>query len=152
MECGLRMLFVLAAQPGKSTDLQRLVSYDYLLVHSSDVAEGPASLHPDVPFRGTELLVKRDIVHDGLNQMFSRELLQKSFTMYGITYCSNELTIAFTGLLVSDYAQALRERSQWLISHFGEMSDSDLANFMNANVGRWGAEFERFTATRDLEL
>ncbi|NTA83951.1 hypothetical protein G6L13_26065 [Agrobacterium tumefaciens] len=152
MECGLRMLFVLAAQPGKPTDLQRLVSYDYLLVHSSDVAEGPTSLHPDVPFRGSELLVKRDIVHAGLNQMFSRELLQKNFTMYGITYCSNALTVPFIRLLVSDYAQALRKRSQWLVTQFGEMSDGDLADFMNANVGRWGAEFERFTATRDLEL
>ncbi|WP_425964204.1 ABC-three component system middle component 2 [Rhizobium nepotum] len=51
-----------------------------------------------------------------------------------------------------DYAQALRKRSQWLVTQFGEMSDGDLADFMNANVGRWGAEFERFTATRDLEL
>lgn len=152
MECGLRMLFVLAAQSGRPADLQRLVSYDYLLVHSSDVAEGPESLHPDVPFRGSELLVKRDIVHAGLNQMFSRELLQKSFTIYGITYCSNALTIAFTDLLVSDYANALRKRSQWLVGRFGDMADSDLSDFMNANIGRWGAEFERFTATRDLEL
>lgn len=146
------MLFVLSVAPNRSADLQRLVSYDYLLIHSGDVTDGPPSLHPDVPFRGNELLVKRDVIHAGLNQMFSRELIQKSFTSLGIEYRSNELTIAFTNLLKSEYSIALRQRSAWLMQRFGDMSDPDLANYMDTNIGRWGAEFERFTATKDLEL
>ena len=73
LECGLRMLFVLNAAGERRSDLQRLVSYDYLLVHSGDVDDGPESLHPPVPFRGTEVLVKRGLISAGLNQMFSRD-------------------------------------------------------------------------------
>lgn len=151
LECGLRMLFILTGQAERSLDLQRLVNYDYLLVHSGDVPDGPKSLHPDVPFRGNELLVKRDLVHAGLNAMFSRELIEKSFTIMGIMYRANELTFAFTKLLRSTYADDLRSRSQWLMERFGDMPDDELETFMNANVGKWGAEFERFTAARDLE-
>ena len=83
-ESGLRLLFVLDQARGRSFDLQRLVSYDYLLVHSGDVEDGPVSLHPAVPFRGSELLVKRDLVRAGLDAMFARELLEKKFESTGI--------------------------------------------------------------------
>lgn len=152
LECGLRALFLLNASKEKPSDLQRLVSYDYLLVHSGDIPKGPPSLHPAVPFRGTELLVKRDLIRAGLNQMFSRELLAKSFDQAGIMYRATALTIAFVDLLTSDYAKALRYRSEWIVSSFGGYSDGELNAFMSANVGRWGAEFERLTALRDLEL
>ncbi|MER2021256.1 MAG: ABC-three component system middle component 2 [Stenotrophomonas sp.] len=152
LECGFRTLFVLNATDGAPSDLQRLVSYDYLLVHSGDIPDGPPSLHPAVPLRGTELLVKRDLVRAGLNQMFSRELLTKSFDRTGIVYRATALTTAFVGLLKSDYAKALRHRSQWIVSNFGSQSDEELNVFMSANIGKWGAEFERLTALRDLEL
>lgn len=146
------MLFVLGAAKGTPSDLQRLVSYDYLLVHSGDVSEGPTSLHPAVPFRGSELLVKRDLIRVGLNQMFSRELLQKTFDMAGIRYRATQLTAAFIALMTSDYADALRWRSKWVIERFGLMADDELTSFMSENIGRWGAEFERLTAIDDLEL
>jgi hypothetical protein len=152
IECGLRMLFVLDALDGVAADLQRLVSYDYLLVHSADVASGPASLHPAVPFRGTELLVKRRLIEAGLDQMFSRELLEKAFVSSGIVYRRTPNTTAFTQLLSSKYATALRERARWLMLRFGGMGDSELATFMASNIGRWGADFERLSTIDDLEL
>jgi len=57
LECGFRMLFLLHAAGPKARDLQRLISCDYLLVHSGDASGGPTSLHPAVPFRGSEWLV-----------------------------------------------------------------------------------------------
>lgn len=152
IECGLRMLFVLDAADGTAADLQRLVSYDYLLVHSADVASGPTSLHPAVPFRGTELLVKRRLIEAGLDQMFSRELLDKAFASSGIVYRRTSNTTAFTQLLTSKYATALRERAHWLMVQFGGLGDSELAAFMASNVGRWGADFERLSTIDDLEL
>ena len=151
LECGLRMLFVLSACK-TAFDLQRLVSYDYLLVHSGDIPEGPSSLHPAVPFRGSELLVKRDLVHAGLNEMFSRELVLKTFDPTGIVYRATELTGAFVGLLSSQYAKALQLRSGWIAATFGSYSDEELTSFMSQNIGRWGAEFEHLTALRNLEL
>lgn len=152
LECGLRMLFVLEASGGKPADLQRLISYDYLLVHSGDVADGPTSLHPSVPYRGSELLIKRDILNAGLNQMFARELIAKTFDTSGILYRATELTSAFVALLKSRYADDLRQRSVWVIDKFGTMLDRELDTFMSSNVGRWGAEFERLSAIKDLEL
>jgi ABC-three component (ABC-3C) system Middle Component 2 len=151
LECGFRLVIILDAISGEP-DLQRLVSYDYLLVHSGDEEDGPASLHPAVPFRGTELLVKRELVRQSLDYMFSRELLEKRMSSSGITYCGTALTHAFARLLKSGYANELKMRAEWLSRRFGDMSDSQLTDFMSANVGRWGAEFERLTSLRTLEL
>ena len=146
------MLFVLAAAEGKPSDLQRLISYDYLLVHSGDVVDGPPSLHPSVPFRGTELIVKRDLLLAGLNRMFARELVDKSFDVSGILYRATALTIAFVGLLKTNYADSLKARSTWVMQKFGAFDDRELSNFMTANIGKWGAEFEQLSALAELEL
>jgi len=152
LECGLRLLFVLDAAGESVCDLQRLIAYDYLLVHSGDVDEGPESLHPAVPFRGGEMLVKRDVLRVGLDQMFSRELLEKRLDGSGITYRRSALTEAFIGLLSNEYAQALRWRARWVIESFGGFEDAELAAFMDRNIGRWGAEFDRLSALNQLEL
>ncbi|MCK1480872.1 hypothetical protein IVB27_40670 [Bradyrhizobium sp. 197] len=151
LECGLRILFVLNSARGRTADLQRLIAYDYLLVHSADV-DGPESLHPSVPFRGTEFLVKRDVLNAGLNEMFSRELLDKTFGAAGILYRSTKLTTAFVSLLKTDYANLLRERADWVVKRFGDMKDSELSAFMTESIGKWGAEFERLAAINELEL
>ena len=41
LECGLRTLTLLAASQPSACDLQRLIFYDYLLIHSGDVPGGP---------------------------------------------------------------------------------------------------------------
>jgi hypothetical protein len=146
------MLFVLDAARGALADLQRLVSYDYLLLHSGDVPGGPKSMHPSVPFRGTELLVKRELISAGLNEMFSKELLEKTFDRAGILYRATELTTAFVGLLKTDYAVSLRVRSDWVVTRFGAMDDQELSAFMSENIGRWGAEFDQLSALAELEL
>jgi len=152
IESGLRLLFALNQAGGRSFDLQRLVSYDYLLVHSGDVKDGPTSLHPAVPFRGSELLVKRELVRAGLDAMFAKELLEKRFEPTGICYRATALTGAFLKLLVSSYASALRTRAEWVVTRFADYSDAELESYMTANVGRWGAEFERLTIIKELEL
>ncbi len=152
IESGLRLLFALDQAPGRAFDLQRLVSYDYLLVHSGDVEGGPTSLHPAVPYRGSELLVKRELVRAGLDAMFAKELLEKRFEPSGICYTATALTSAFLRLLVSPYASSLRTRAEWLATRFSDYSDAELDKYMTANIGRWGAEFERLTIIKELEL
>ena len=152
IESGLRLLFTLDQAGGRSFDLQRLVSYDYLLVHSGDVEGGPTSLHPAAPFRGSELLVKRDLVRAGLDAMFAKELLEKKFEPTGICYRATEMTGAFLKLLKSSYASALRTRAEWVVTRFANYSDTELDSYMNANIGRWGAEFERLTIIKELKL
>ena len=152
LEYGLRLLFVLDAANSEQADLQRLISYDYLLVHSGDVEDGPPSLHPAVPFRGSELLVKRDLVRSGLDLMFARELVEKRLTEQGIVYGGSQMTRAFLDLLKTPYAVNLRGRAQWVIERFAHLTDQALNSFMSENIGVWGAEFEHLAALRDLEL
>jgi len=152
LECGFRLLFVLAASGTCVADLQRLVSYDYLLVHSGDVQSGPPSLHPAVPHRGSEWIVKRDIVNAGLKLVFARQLINKELTTRGIVYQGTEMTTAFISLLKSPYADNLRERSAWLIDEFSAIGDDELQAFMTDRVGKWGAEFERLAALEDFDL
>ncbi|MDN7534191.1 ABC-three component system middle component 2 [Burkholderia orbicola] len=152
LEYGFRTLFILNAAPGHAMDLERLVSYDYLLVHSGDVDAGPPSLHPAMPHRGTELLVKRNVIHAGLTQMLGKELIEIVFAPQGFLYRATDMTAAFIKLLKSAYAQELVARAEWIVGRFGGYTDQDLEVFMAQNVGRWGSEFESLTAVDLLEL
>ncbi|SIT48185.1 conserved hypothetical protein [Paraburkholderia ribeironis] len=152
LEYGFRTLFILNAAGGHAMDLQRLVSYDYLLVHSGDVDDGPASLHPAMPHRGTELLVKRNVIHAGLTQMLAKELIQIVFAPQGFLYRATDMTAAFIKLLKSAYAHELGARANWIVDRFGRYTDQELEAFMAQNVGRWGTEFDRLTAVDLLEL
>ncbi|HIE0919622.1 hypothetical protein JY436_02610 [Serratia marcescens] len=152
LEYGFRALFILYAADNVAMDLQRVVSYDYLLVHTSDVIGGPKSLHPAVPHRGAELLVKRSAIQAGLHLMRSRELIEVVFAAEGILYQSSELTGRFVQLLKSPYAKELEERAFWVTKQFSEYTDEELSSYMSHNVGQWGSEFDRLTAIDLLDL
>lgn len=152
LESGLRSLFILAEVAPRLCDLQRLVYYDYLLVHSGDIADGPPSLHPPVPHRSTEWLVRRKYVADGLDLMFSRELLEKRFESTGIMYGATDLTRPFLSYLKSEYAKSLAQVASWVARTFEPFSDQELSRFMANNLGRWGAEFRREAVTRGRGL
>jgi hypothetical protein len=96
--------------------------------------------------------VKRELVRAGLDAMFAKELLEKRFEPTGICYRATALTGAFLKLLVSSYASALRTRAEWVVTRFADYSDAELERYMTANVGRWGAEFERLTIIKELKL
>jgi len=57
-----------------------------------------------VPFRGTEWLVKRDLISRGLDLMYAKELLEKRLSRKGVTYAASALTGSFIELLKSEYA------------------------------------------------
>lgn len=142
LESGLRCLFLLDALAPNTCDVQRLVYLDYLLVHSADVLDGPASLHAHLPYRGGQWLVRRQLVSEGLALMCSRELLDQRFTPLGIHYATTELTTPFLQYLESEYARDMRETAAWIARTFRSFTDVDLQGFMTANLGRWGAEFD----------
>lgn len=141
LECGLRALAVLLEAYPAKFDLQRLVYYDYLLVHSGDVAEGPASLHPAVPHRSGEITVRRALVRRGIEFMMMKALVCRDYTESGIMYYAGEDAAAFADMLASPYSAMLRERSRWAVSRFGELSDGELSEFIRLRSSQWGAEF-----------
>lgn len=143
LECGLRTLALLAAAQPTACDLQRLVFYDYLLVHSGDVPNGPDSIHPATPLRSGEALVRRHWVERGLLLMISRELVSRIFSEDGILYQASPLTSSFLAYMEQPYTRKLQERAAWVIASFGSYSDQQLVEFFKNNLDRWSGEFIR---------
>ncbi|HEY0017995.1 MAG TPA: ABC-three component system middle component 2 [Longimicrobium sp.] len=150
LELGLRALFLLALLP-KPVDLQRLVIFDYLLVHSAD-AGGPESLHPATPHRSGEILVKRDLLRLGLRLMTSRDLVAADFSPEGIRYGATDLTQIFVGYFEGGYTNQLLDRARWVVEKFGAMSDQALSQYVSVHLREWGGEFLTEAAVRDVIL
>jgi hypothetical protein len=141
LESGLRSAALLLAAFPRGCDIQRLVQYDYLIVHSGDVDNGPPSIHPATPHRSGELLVRRSLVEAGLDFMVQRSVIERTFTEHGIGFVAGPYAVVFLESLSSEYARQLRERAHWVVDRFQGMSDDDLASFMRERWSQWGAEF-----------
>lgn len=142
VESGLRAAVLLYEIHPKYASLQRLVVFDYLLIHSDDIAGGPPGLHPKTPYRSGELLVRRDTLRQGMLLYMSRGLIGDIYHESGIAYSATERTGAFLDALASNYTCALRQRAEWVINQFGGYSDQDLDMLVKEHLGEWGAEFE----------
>ncbi len=94
IEYGLRCILILEAFYPTKLDLQDLVYYDYLLIHSAD-AGGPESVHPATPHRTTEITIKRDILEKSLFLMYSKNIINIEYSTEGILYSGNEETSPF---------------------------------------------------------
>lgn len=142
IECGLRSTVLLAAAFPQKLDIQRLVQYDYLLVHSGDIEGGPPSIHPPTPNRSGELIVRRPIIEAGIKMMMTKSIIEYELSSNGILYFAGEWSLAFLGQLASVYTKALKKRAQWVVNEFAEYSDANLSDFMRQRWSNWGAEFE----------
>jgi hypothetical protein len=141
LETGVRSLWVLSEAHPQAFDLQRLVYFDYLVVHSAD-AGGPTSLHPTTPLRNGELLVRRGLIERGLLLMMSRGLAERRIDTKGLAFAATEEAGPFLECLTSGYAQSLRARAEWAVGRFGRISDSAFRDFIDANFERWSREFQ----------
>jgi hypothetical protein len=140
LEVGLRTLIILSKlQDG--ADQQRLAIYDYLLLHSSDIDNGPASLHPATPIRTSELLVRRGLIDRGLTLLESRGLVQRNYRKDGIAFIASQLAVPFLHYFESEYARRCGEVASWVSATFDSMSAGELQSFIQSRVGKWGVEF-----------
>jgi ABC-three component (ABC-3C) system Middle Component 2 len=141
LETGVRAVVVLDAAFPRSFDLAHLTWFDHLVVHTRDIG-GPASLHPDIPQRTGELLVRRRLVEEGLNLMRRVHLVDASVTERGILYQAREEASAFTDSLRSDYARELKERASWLADYLNRVSEADIQALIARRIDRWAVEFQ----------
>lgn len=141
LECGVRCAVLLATASPVRCDIQRLVQYEYLLVHSGDIEGGPPSLHPPTPHRSGELLVRRALVERGVALMMSKSVICREFSKDGISYYAGEVAVPFLDMLSSSYTRDMLQSARWVIQRFGAMSDDDLSAFMRRNWTNWGSEF-----------
>jgi hypothetical protein len=143
IETGLRSLCVLTIGFPTPHSLQRLVIFDYLLVHSDDIPDGPRGLHPQTPHRSGEILVRRGVVRAGLLLYQSRGLIETVYSNEGLFYVGTEHSAAFLDALSASYVSGLRDRAAWIVERFGLLSDSGLDTLVREHIGHWGTEFAR---------
>lgn len=143
LETGTRTLALLEAVYPKTLDLQRLVEFDYLAVHSGD-ADGPESLHAPLPLRTGEMLVRRKVIESGLSLMMSRNLVKQLPSSEGIRYLATDATSPFLSALISPYINKLRERAKWVANELGNASDDELHELTRNLFDKWTAQFAPF--------
>lgn len=141
LEIGFRTLFILNGISPLEVDFNRLVIYDYFLLNSSDFPNGPKSLHPPIPHRSAQIIIKPLILKDALVLMKSKELIDIVFSPDGIKYKANQLTKAFIDLQENAYSKKLIESSNWINTQFGNYSDEQLNTLVENNIPNWGGEF-----------
>lgn len=141
VEIGLRSLCILATAYPSLYSLQRLVVFDYLVVHSDDMPNGPTGLHPQTPYRGGEILVRRRVLQEGLLLYQSRGLIEHVYQNNGIFFSATDRSGAFLDALCADYVGGLREMATWVVDNFGLLADNDLDSMVREQIGKWGAEF-----------
>lgn len=141
LETGVRTLAILIACYPKAHDLGRLVQYDYLTVHSAD-ADGPPSLHPPLPLRSGELLVRRGLIESGLRLMMSRSLVRREIHVQGFIYSADDATASFLDNMNSPYIVALRDRAEWVAATFDTLSPDGLDSVVRRLFESWTIEFQ----------
>lgn len=151
VEVGLRAVVLLVEASPDSVDLQRLVALDYLLVHSGDIAGGPASLHPPSPLRAGEVAVRRSLIEQGLRVYRARGLVKHVLSDEGIGYAADDPAAMFLDSLSSSYVIGLRQRAEWIFGHFGPLGPDELAAIVENTLGRWRAEFAVLSLEGDSE-
>lgn len=142
IETALRAVVLLYEQDPGPMSLEEMVTLDYLLVHSADFEGGPPSLHPATPLRGSAVLVRRELLTDGLRLLIGRGLAERVGTESGIAFRVTERAAWFVESLETDYANELRARSRWLSNLTTELGIRQLAEEVHSNISVWGAEFE----------
>ncbi|MBB3349462.1 ABC-three component system middle component 2 [Sphingomonas sp. BK069] len=141
LETGIRALSILEAAHPEACDLHRLVELDYLVVHSGD-AGGPASLHAALPMRAGELLVRREIIEQGLLLMASRGLVERVVGPGGISYRAGEAASPYMAALRAPYSMGLRARALWVIGAFGHLDTDAIRAITSRFFDRWTSEFQ----------
>ncbi len=143
MESSVRSLVVLDTI-AEAADLDLLVLYDYFLVHSGDYPGGPQSLHPPVPHRSGELLVRRDVVRAGLDYARGKGLVELFFAADGVRYRSAEIAQPFLGYFSTKYFLVVSERARWIAEELHVRPRAELFTLVEENLDAWGADTAQF--------
>lgn len=141
LETGVRALAILDAAYPRAFDLSELTWLDHLVVHTADI-DGPESLHPDLPHRTGELLVRRQVIEQGLTLMRQQHLVVVQSDSRGILFKASDDGAAVMELVKTNYAQKLKARARWLADHIEPLGSEELRRMVDEKIGRWRIEFQ----------
>lgn len=141
VEIGIRCLVILNAAYPRLYDINELVWLDHLIVHSADIG-GPPSMHPKLPQRTGEVLVRRSLVQEGLSLMHRLGLISIKPSDTGVYYQATDDAQPLVNLLSTEYSKSLKSRAQWLEDFMAPMSAAEIKDLILAKIGNWEIEFQ----------
>lgn len=150
IEIGLRCLFLLSRFTKEGLSIDKLIYLDYFLIHSGDISKEQKSIHPKYPFRGAEIVVKRQLLTNALNLLICRELIKVHFSAIGILYKITPIGYKAMEYFESDYAEKIMKVSDWIYTTFHEHTEEQLSEVIHANIQKWGSEFSNESKFRNL--
>ena len=125
LEVGVRSVCLLVAMYPKRLGIQTIVDLDYLVLHTRD-AGGPSSLHPPLPHRTGEVLVKVTLIRTGLQLMQSKKLVEFTPSSEGFLYSATESSAPFINNMRSTYLYNLKERANWVALKYAQYTSSEI--------------------------
>ena len=104
LETSLRISLMLNQLFDIKLNADEIVLLDYYIIHLNDFDSTYDSIHPNIPNRENELLIRRKLVLDSINILESRSLINVNYTESGIRYSGNFLTSELSQNLESTYS------------------------------------------------
>lgn len=142
-EFGLRALVILSQLKGEGIDIDRLLIYDYLLTNSGEFNEKLPSLHVDTPYKYSKLIVKREVLREGVKKISDQGLIDVTLTEKGIYYKKNSYTDAFLVNMTSKYKEELQNISKWIIEDIHLKDECEIEDEIKGRILQYGIEFYR---------
>lgn len=76
--------------------------------------------------------------------MMSRGLIERVASDSGLSYQADDAAAPFLDALSADYLNDLKQRAGWVISTFGQMSNSDIRKALSTIYDQWTREFQLY--------
>lgn len=122
---------------------QRIMYYDYFILHLNDIDNMYVSLHPNNPNHSSEIAVRRDTINQGLKLTISKGLLDVKYSKTGIYYQKTNITEPFLQFFSNGYVEQLKNNIIIVNDKFSNYSDEQIYKYINKNIGSWTGEFEK---------
>lgn len=140
LEAGIRAVTVLEKVRPIALDLAEMVLLDHAVVHSADL-NGPPSLHPELPGRKGELLVRRRLIEASLNLMRGFHLVDLTVSDAGLFYRASEEAAGYVELLESEYSERLKTCAAWIADEIGTKGKDAFLGEIRTRLGDWTSAF-----------
>jgi len=142
LEAGLRAVVILERLWPDAVDINDLILFDHIVVHTSDFG-GPNSIHPSLPNEIGELLVRRQLIEESLDLMRRCHLINIHYSEDGTTYAASDEASDFVGFMETSYAEKLKKSAAWMVDKIKSTPDQIVTfrNDVSAILGKWAEEF-----------
>lgn len=140
LEAGIRAVTLLEAVRPLALDLSEMVILDHVVVHSGDLG-GPPSLHPAVPGRKGELLVRRRLIEESLSLMRRFHLVAVCESNDGLAYRATDEAAGYVELLESDYSVRLRSSAFWISDQISQRGKTAFLSDIRSRLDDWATAF-----------